>query len=231
MSQNSETPSSTDQTVSELADYLVSLLDASRHDNRRIIIAVSGTPGSGKTYLSGLLCSKVNSRCSDMPAVVFPLDGFHLTKAQLAAMDDPEMAMKRRGSAWTFDAEGFVATVQRIHEQAHLETLVPSFDHAIGDPVADEIAIRPDHRLVIVEGLYAHVSDEPWAQLDRYVSERWWVEPRSREASIERLLKRHIDTGLSADRDAAALRFASNDSLNAQYAETCRLPPTRIILN
>lgn len=35
-----------------------------------------------------------------------------------------------------------------------VEVRVPSFDHGMGDPVADDIAVRPRHRVALVEGNY-----------------------------------------------------------------------------
>ena len=34
------------------------------------------------------------------------------------------------------------------------EVRVPSFDHGVGDPVEDDIAVRPRHRVALVEGNY-----------------------------------------------------------------------------
>lgn len=31
---------------------------------------------------------------------------------------------------------------------------LPSFDHAVGDPVEDDIIIHAHHRVVLIEGLY-----------------------------------------------------------------------------
>lgn len=31
---------------------------------------------------------------------------------------------------------------------------MPSFDHAKGDPVEDDIIVLPDHAVVLIEGLY-----------------------------------------------------------------------------
>ena len=64
-------------------------------------------------------------------------------------LPDPKEALRRRGAHWTFDAHGFVQLVQRIRQQyyhpnsANADVLyAPSFDHAKGDPVPDDIEIR-----------------------------------------------------------------------------------------
>ncbi|KAJ2722699.1 hypothetical protein GGI07_003162 [Coemansia sp. Benny D115] len=230
----------TQQTVAELADYLVERMkERASSSDRRVIVAVSGTPGSGKSHLSELVSAAVNTRVDGAPvATVLPMDGFHLTKAQLASMDDPALAMLRRGAPWTFDSQAFVELVRRVRgssssSSANGEATVwaPSFDHAVGDPVPGAIAIEPHHRVVIIEGLYAHVSDEPWAQLESLVDERWWVEPRCKTQSRERLVQRHLRAGLAADRAAAENRIDGNDGLNGEYAAARRLTPTRIVLN
>lgn len=83
-------------------------------------------------------------------AVVVPMDGFHYTKAQLAAFPDPSAAFARRGAHWTFDAAAFVACVRCIRQSG--ASAVPSFDHAIGDPVEGDIRVEPGNKVVLVEG-------------------------------------------------------------------------------
>ncbi|KAJ1886852.1 hypothetical protein LPJ66_009423 [Kickxella alabastrina] len=226
----------TQHTVDELAQYVVNKLtdissSNSEHPQKRLIIAVSGTPGSGKTHLSKLISSSINAQMPSHPSIVLPMDGFHLTKAQLLAMPDPQTAMRRRGAPWTFDSHGFVELVLRVREQYEDPVLAPSFDHAIGDPMADAIVITAQHRVVFIEGLYAHVSEDPWAQLAHIVDERWWVEPQDREGTRERLVSRHLATGLAADKQAAVLRIDGNDGINGEYSASHRLSPTRVIFN
>ncbi|KAJ2796721.1 hypothetical protein H4R21_004602 [Coemansia helicoidea] len=216
----------TQQTVAELAADLLG-----RPDDRRVIVAVAGTPGSGKTHLSGLVCAAVNAGAGAEICVVLPLDGFHLSRAQLAAMDDPARALQRRGAHWTFDGSGFAALMQQVRDRPADVVLAPSFDHAAGDPVARAIAIRLHHRIVLVEGLYAHASEEPWACAARLADERWWISPRCPAAARARLAQRHVRAGLAADAAAAELRVAGNDDLNAAFVVAHRLAPTREVPN
>ncbi|KAJ2017186.1 hypothetical protein GGI06_002949 [Coemansia sp. S85] len=219
----------TTPTVGELARHLLALLDQ-RPASRRVIVAVAGGPGSGKSHISQRVCQAINS-ASEL-AVVVPMDGFHLPRAQLLAMEDPAQALQRRGAPWTFDAQGFVAAVQRIRSDAASVTRVPAFDHAAGDPVADAIAVGPQHRIVLVEGLYAHAGEAPWAQVGAALAdELWWIEPADARASHARLAQRHVAAGLARDREAADERIARNDALNGAYAEKTRLGATRTIMN
>jgi len=76
------------------------------------------------------------------------MDGYHLTRAQLADMHDPAYAASRRGAYWTFDEAGFVAMVQKLRLEGRAS--VPSFDHGTGDPVPDAIQVEPSTAVVIL---------------------------------------------------------------------------------
>ncbi|KAJ1731207.1 hypothetical protein LPJ61_002644 [Coemansia biformis] len=220
----------TQQTVRELASALLAQLHE-QQQQQRFIVAVAGTAGSGKTHLCGLIRDAANAGASSDVCVVLPMDGFHLSKAQLTELDDPALALRRRGAHWTFDAPGFAETVRRVRHRPTEVTLAPAFDHAAGDPVPCAIAVEPHHRLVLVEGLYAHAGEEPWAGAARLADERWWISPRCPAASRSRLVRRHVRAGLAADDAAAELRIAENDDLNSAFVMATRLPPTRIVPN
>ncbi|KAI8319696.1 P-loop containing nucleoside triphosphate hydrolase protein [Martensiomyces pterosporus] len=221
--------SATEQLVSGLAQYLASKSKLPQ----RFIVAVSGTPGSGKSYLSERICHSVNQLASSDVAKVVPMDGFHLTKAQLRAMDDPQLAFQRRGAPWTFDARGFVSLVRRLRENASEAVYAPSFDHAVGDPIESDIAVEPRHRVVIIEGLYAHVNEDPWSQAnqDGLVDELWWVSSRDTQMCYERLAQRHVDAGIASSVEEARERISTNDEINGAYSAAHRFTPTRTIYN
>ena len=72
------------------------------------------------------------------------MDGYHFSRAQLSAMPDPSTAHARRGAAFTFDASSFLKLVQALREPLAPESktlFAPSFDHAVKDPVQDDVPI------------------------------------------------------------------------------------------
>jgi pantothenate kinase len=90
------------------------------------------------------------------------MDGFHLTRAQLAEFPDPpgpSIAIARRGAAFTFDAVGWVRFVQRLRANDE-DVWAPSFDHAVKDPVVHGVKVERKHKIVILEGLYVMVRTE-----------------------------------------------------------------------
>lgn len=50
--------------------------------------------------------------------------------------------------------------------------LLPSFDHAVKDPVLDDISISSRTRVVIVEGNYTLLDRKPWNQIAEVCHER-----------------------------------------------------------
>ncbi|ANB15095.1 Yfh7p [Sugiyamaella lignohabitans] len=261
-------PLEMDRIYQTLADRVLDLLSQSKKP--RIIVAVAGVPGSGKTTLSNNVAQIINDRATaatakfvsqqqtstqpslhsipvpeqptnNSAAIVVGMDGFHLTRAQLDAMDDPEEAHRRRGAPFTFDADGVVSLVKKLH-QSTLEPVceatttadkstnnarvitAPSFDHKVKDPVPDNIVIPAETRIVFLEGLYLLLEDEPWAQIAPLVDDKWYINV---DASIarRRVAYRHVDSGITPNLELAYARADGNDATNGIYISTHSSPP------
>ena len=97
----------------------------------------------------------------------------------MSAFEDPGLAFKRRGAPFTFDAEGCVKLVRLLKSTPvtvgngdDLCIAAPSFDHALKDPVQEEIRISSRVRLVIIEGNYTLLKQSPWDQIAEICDER-----------------------------------------------------------
>lgn len=157
---------------------------------------------------------------SEPVAIAVPMDGFHLTRAQLSAMPDPERAHARRGAEFTFDGRAFLALVEALRAPVGGPGGViccPSFDHAVKDPVPDAIAIGPRQRILLFEGNYVCLDREPWrtAADAAHMDERWFVAVDEAVARA-RLIQRHVAAGIAADAAAAAARADANDLVNGR---------------
>jgi len=209
------------------------------------LVGIAGIPASGKSTLAVLVVNKTNQlldesrrhsdsdseRTSAAPsstsvksakAVLVGLDGWHLTRAQLDAMPDPKLAHDRRGSHWTFDAHGYVSFIRKLREPLLPGTTTtttitaPSFDHAVKDPCPHAVTILPEHRIVVIEGLYTFLSIPPWVEAGKLLDERWLVELDPTVAS-DRLVKRHVTSGVAKDLEEALWRAAENDTPSLSF--------------
>ncbi|KAM0550700.1 hypothetical protein ACHAPJ_008765 [Fusarium lateritium] len=160
-----------------------------------------------------------------------PMDGYHLYRSQLAAMPDAAEAIYRRGAAFTFDAERFLKLVRSLAEPIASTTptiSAPSFDHAVKDPVENDIAIPVEARIVIFEGLYLSLDREPWSSAARLMDELWFLDI-DHDIGRARLVKRHVASGIVPDLAAAEERVTTTDMLNADDILDNRLPVDEVI--
>lgn len=214
----------------------------------------------GKTTLSQIVTTALNAKharlepshaaYSPTPVAAFvPMDGFHLTRAQLSAMPDPATAHARRGAEFTFDGHAFLKLIQALREPlpvpappAPLDTpqrpedypqgtvFAPSFDHAVKDPKEADIAVLPSHRIVVFEGNYVALDKEPWSSAARLMDEVWFVDVDFSVAR-RRLVARHVKAGIAADEAEADRRAVENDLPNGEEIVGKRLPVDEVIVS
>ncbi|KAI0441357.1 P-loop containing nucleoside triphosphate hydrolase protein [Xylaria telfairii] len=193
-------------------------------EDRRFMIAIGGIPGSGKTTLSQIVTQALNARHASLhpeavPIAAFvPMDGYHLTRAQLSALPDPDTAHARRGAEFTFDGASFLVLVKTLREPLTASSttiFAPSFDHAIKDPKENDIAIHTGHRIVVFEGNYVVLDKDPWREAAGFMDERWFVDVDF-EVARRRLVARHVKAGIARDEDEARKRADENDLVNGR---------------
>lgn len=141
------------------------------------------------------------------------MDGFHRTRASLAADPDPAFSFQRRGAPFTFDPDALLALVRRLRVEVRLSA--PTFSHAAKDPVDDAIQIDERHRIILVEGSFLCLDVEPWRTISLEMDERWFYDVDEATA-LSRVIKRHVAAGLAEDETAAEAKALANDVLNAK---------------
>lgn len=170
-------------------------------------IALAGAPGSGKSTFAEAL----KSRLAELLTII-PMDGFHYYRRELDKMDHPAEAYARRGAPFTFNASKFVNTVIKARQEG--EGLFPGFDHGVGDPVENAIRLNKQAKIVLVEGNYLLLDENPWSQLRNKVFDETWFLYVPLPECNRRVCERHMKTGLT--KQQAQQRVDSNDRLNAQ---------------
>ena len=147
------------------------------------------------------------------------MDGFHLSRSALDALPNRAEAYARRGASWTFDAVGVLNLVTVLHHSKQNNRseviLAPSFDHVLKDPTVDAISILPEVEIVILEGLWLLLDQEPWSRISGLVDDTWFVDVDPALAR-DRIAKRHIRSGIEKTWEAAVRRAEANDLRNGE---------------
>ncbi|WP_406198655.1 nucleoside/nucleotide kinase family protein [Kitasatospora sp. NBC_01560] len=188
----------------------------------RTILGLAGPPGAGKSTLARYLVTEVERCEGPGTAAYLPLDGFHLSGAQLDRLG----LEHRKGAPATFDAHGYVALLQRVLADRFQDIYVPDFDRELDEPVAARHVVAPHTRLVVTEGNYLAATEHPWPDARRLLRELWYVETED-AVREQRLLVRHRAGG--RDERAARHRVTSNDHPNGEYVKAGRSLCTRIV--
>jgi pantothenate kinase len=168
----------------------------------RRILGICGPPGVGKSTLAERLAD-------EMPAVIVPMDGFHLANAEL----DRLQLRDRKGAPETFDAHGYLHLLRRLRDQAEPTIYAPRFDRELDEPVAGVIPIPKSAELIITEGNYLLLETEPWSAMKPLFDDTWYLDLDD-DLRVERLMMRHRSFGESPEH--ARVHALGSDQRNAE---------------
>ncbi|XOK14917.1 nucleoside triphosphate hydrolase [Agrobacterium tumefaciens] len=147
-----------DDNAREIAGLTLKRLAGAK--GRRVMIAIAGAPGSGKSTIAEHVVDVLNAG-EGVSAALFPMDGFHYDDAVLEEM-------KRRpfkGAIDTFDAHGLRHMLERLKANEDDKVAVPVFDRAIEIARAGGRLIPQSVDIIVCEGNYLLASQSPWDRL------------------------------------------------------------------
>lgn len=176
----------------------------------RAVLGLAGPTGAGKSTLARRLVAELGEA-----AAYVPLDGFHLSNAQLDRLG----LRSRKGSEPSFDVWGYVALLRRLRQETAEEVYVPDFDRVLDEPVAARHRVAPGARLVVTEGNYLALDAPGWREARALMARVWYVDAPE-EVRDARLMRRH--TGHGRDTAAARAWIDGNDRPNAELVATSR---------
>ena len=186
------------------------IVEAIRAAGPRLVVGIVGAPGAGKSTIAAELAPL-------LPAVVLPMDGFHLPQARLVELGRRD----RMGAPDTLDVDGFLATLTAVRENLDSPNfensghpvLAPGFDRGIEEPVPDALAISPEFPYVLIEGNYLLLDGDGWQRAAELFDLTFFVDVPD-DIRIPRLIARHVRFGKS-DEDARAWALGP-DQANAE---------------
>lgn len=204
-----------------MTDDLLAAARAVLGDAPRALLGITGVPGAGKTTLAEGLVAALNAEEPGL-AVHVPMDGYHLADRVLEAHGTRD----RKGAAVTFDGWGYLELLRLLRSRPDHPVFAPGFDRDLEQPLAGAIEVPPSARLVVSEGNYLLLDDEPWSRVRDVVDEVWFCEadPARRMTA---LVERHVTYGKAPD--VAREWIAAVDEPNAALVAATRGRADRIV--
>jgi pantothenate kinase len=162
----------------------------------RVMLGITGPPGAGKSTLAEAVVADYGPPWVGRPvggAVTVPMDGFHLSNVELERLGLAD----RKGAPETFDGYGFAALLERIRAGGHL-VYAPMYSRVLHESVGGVIPVESTVDLVVVEGNYLLLPDEPWSTARRRLDLVVYLDAPD-EPRIEGLLRRQEARGLGPE--------------------------------
>lgn len=161
-----------------------------RHQNAPLplLVGVAGPPATGKSTLSQRLADDLNE--AGLKTCVCPMDGFHMTNAQL----DAAGLRDAKGRIDTFDGAAFARAVARLKDGAPFWW--PQYSRRRHDPIPKGTRITGKQAICIIEGNYILTDSEPWRSAANFFDLRVIMDASDAVLRF-RLLRRHLRGGRS----------------------------------
>jgi pantothenate kinase len=167
----------------------------------RLLVAVAGPPGSGKSSLATILVAVINACTGSETSVLVGLDGWHYANDYLEShfieRDGHTISLRQiKGAPESFDAEAAYDCLAAAREGG--EVSFPVYSRRLHEPMPDAGTIRASHRIVVMEGNYLLLDEPRWARFRDIFDVRLFISA-SHETLLEGLRERQLRGGKSPE--------------------------------
>lgn len=187
------------------------ILDLESKSKTRVVIGITGKPGSGKSTVT----SKLKETIPGERTVILSQDGYHLSNLQLESLGRSNF----KGAPDTFDSEGFSKILFRVKSELKNNIYFPIFHREIEESISAEGLITEKTNVVLVEGNYLLFETHGWGEVAKHLDEIWYLQVDD-DLRLSRLVARHVEFGKNPQ---VAVAWAhGSDEANARLIEKAR---------
>ena len=202
-------------TADKMAGVILQNIRSLKPKEERVLVAIAGPPGSGKSTVGKLLTDLMNKNL--MKTSLVPMDGFHLDNETL----EKSNLLERKGAPETFDIEGFLGLIKELRSKNDIK--VPLFDRSTDKVIRDAQIISRDQDYLVIEGNYLLLDRELWRDLSKYWDYKIFIKIEQTVLK-SRLIERWLGENLTYSE--AEARVVNNDLINANLVNSFKIEPT-----
>ena len=197
--------------------------------NKRVLIAVAGPPGCGKSSLAAILNNVINTLVGKNISIVAGLDGWHFTNKYLEehtlVRSGASIELKQiKGDPATYDHSKIKAFLNKVSSGESVS--FPVYSREKHDPIENAGLLNKNHLIVILEGNYWLLDQQPWVTFQNYFDYRIAI-TASPDNLVSGLRERHLRGG--KDPDWVEKQIQNVDLVNINLVLSHQLPADLII--